>query len=107
MTGNDDALAWLEIAVKGPMEPIAAGIRAFDESFSHVLLVPCDTARNGRHGHRVPGTGVEGPERLQHDHQTVAIIRLGGPPSPTRAASLRFSSRLSRTPAGDGPAPGR
>jgi 8-oxo-dGTP diphosphatase len=39
MAEYDDALAWLEIAVKGPMEPIAAEVWAFDASFRHVLLV--------------------------------------------------------------------
>jgi 8-oxo-dGTP diphosphatase len=38
-TEYDDALAWLEVAVKGPMEPVAAEVWAFDESFGHVLLV--------------------------------------------------------------------
>ena len=39
MTAYDDALAWLETAMKGPMEPIAAEVWAFDESFTRVLLV--------------------------------------------------------------------
>jgi 8-oxo-dGTP diphosphatase len=31
-TEYDDALAWLEVAAQGPMEPIAAEVWAFDES---------------------------------------------------------------------------
>src|SRR5271169_768635 len=38
-TAYDDALAWLEVAAQGPMEPIAAEVWAFDESFTRVLLV--------------------------------------------------------------------
>ena len=39
ITAYDDALAWLEIAMKGPMDPIAAEVWAFDEAFKQVLLV--------------------------------------------------------------------
>ncbi|WP_308169869.1 NUDIX hydrolase [Acrocarpospora catenulata] len=39
ITEYDDALAWLEVAMKGPMDPIAAEVWAFDETFEHVLLV--------------------------------------------------------------------
>jgi 8-oxo-dGTP diphosphatase len=35
----DDARAWLEAAVKGLMDPIAAEVWAFDDVFQHVLLV--------------------------------------------------------------------
>ena len=57
MTGYDDALAWLEIAMKGPMEPIAAEVWAFDESFRHVLLV-----RHRWRGWVPPGGRVEAGE---------------------------------------------
>ena len=50
MTAYDDALAWLENAMKGPMEPIAAEVWAFDDSFTHVLLV-----RHRRRGWVPPG----------------------------------------------------
>jgi 8-oxo-dGTP diphosphatase len=35
----DDARAWLERALTGPMDPVAAEVWAFDEAFEHVLLV--------------------------------------------------------------------
>ncbi|QFY07967.1 NUDIX domain-containing protein [Nonomuraea phyllanthi] len=35
----DDACAWLEAAMKGPMNPLAAKVWVFDEAFQHVLLV--------------------------------------------------------------------
>ncbi|MEV4582236.1 NUDIX hydrolase [Nonomuraea jabiensis] len=35
----DDACAWLEAAMKGPMGPFAAEVWVFDEAFQHVLLV--------------------------------------------------------------------
>lgn len=35
----DNALAWLEEARKGPMDPISAEVWAFDETLQHVLLV--------------------------------------------------------------------
>lgn len=35
----DNALAWLEEARKGPMDPISAEVWAFDEALRHVLLV--------------------------------------------------------------------
>lgn len=35
----DDARAWLEKAMQGTMDPVAAEVWAFDESFEHVLLV--------------------------------------------------------------------
>ncbi|MGH3294405.1 MAG: NUDIX hydrolase [Trebonia sp.] len=57
MTAYDDALAWLENAMKGPMEPIAAEVWAFDESFTHVLLV-----RHRWRGWVPPGGKVEGGE---------------------------------------------
>ncbi|MGH3687585.1 MAG: NUDIX domain-containing protein [Pseudonocardiaceae bacterium] len=38
-TEFDDARAWLEMAMKGPMDPLAAEVWAFDEAFTHVLLV--------------------------------------------------------------------
>jgi 8-oxo-dGTP diphosphatase len=57
MTEYDDALAWLEIAMKGPMEPIAAEVWAFDESFRHVLLV-----RHRWRGWVPPGGKVEAGE---------------------------------------------
>jgi 8-oxo-dGTP diphosphatase len=57
MTEYDDALAWLEIAMKGPMEPIAAEVWAFDESFGHVLLV-----RHRWRGWVPPGGRVEAGE---------------------------------------------
>jgi 8-oxo-dGTP diphosphatase len=57
MAEYDDALAWLEIAMKGPMEPIAAEVWAFDESFRHVLLV-----RHRWRGWVPPGGRVEAGE---------------------------------------------
>jgi 8-oxo-dGTP diphosphatase len=57
MTEYDDALAWLETAMKGPMEPIAAEVWAFDESFRHVLLV-----RHRWRGWVPPGGRVEAGE---------------------------------------------
>ena len=57
MTAYDDALAWLETAMKGPMEPIAAEVWAFDESFSRVLLV-----RHRWRGWVPPGGKVEAGE---------------------------------------------
>ena len=57
LTEYDGALAWLEIAVKGPMEPIAAEVWAFDESFRHVLLV-----RHRWRGWVPPGGRVEAGE---------------------------------------------
>jgi len=57
MTKYDDALAWLETAMKGPMEPIAAEVWAFNESFTHVLLV-----RHRWRGWVPPGGRVEGGE---------------------------------------------
>lgn len=39
VTEYDDAVSWLEIAVKGPMDPIAAEVWAFEETFQYVLLV--------------------------------------------------------------------
>jgi 8-oxo-dGTP diphosphatase len=54
MTAYDDALAWLETAVKGPMEPVAAEVWAFDESFTRVLLV-----RHRWRGWVPPGGRVE------------------------------------------------
>src|SRR5216683_1564430 len=36
---SDNARAWLEEALQGAMEPIAAEVWAFDEDFQHVLLV--------------------------------------------------------------------
>jgi 8-oxo-dGTP diphosphatase len=56
-TEYDGALAWLEIAMKGPMEPIAAEVWAFDESFGHVLLV-----RHRWRGWVPPGGRVEAGE---------------------------------------------
>ena len=50
-------LAWLEVAVKGPMEPVAAEVWAFDESFTHVLLV-----RHRWRGWVPPGGRVEAGE---------------------------------------------
>ncbi len=38
-TEFDDARAWLQEAVKEPMDPIAADVWAFDETFERVLLV--------------------------------------------------------------------
>jgi 8-oxo-dGTP diphosphatase len=35
----DNARTWLETALKGPMDPIAAEVWAFDGAFQHVLLV--------------------------------------------------------------------
>ncbi len=35
----DDALAWLEVAAKGPMDPIAAEVWVFDEACRQILLV--------------------------------------------------------------------
>jgi 8-oxo-dGTP diphosphatase len=57
MTKYDDALAWLEAAMKGPMEPIAAEVWAFDESLRHVLLV-----RHRWRGWVPPGGKVEAGE---------------------------------------------
>lgn len=57
VTAYDDALAWLEIAVKGPMEPVAAEVWAFDESFTRVLLV-----RHRWRGWVPPGGRVEAGE---------------------------------------------
>ena len=57
VTAYDDALAWLEIAVKGPMEPVAAEVWAFDESFTRVLLV-----RHRWRGWVPPGGRVESGE---------------------------------------------
>ena len=57
MTEYGDALAWLEVAVKGPMEPVAAEVWAFDESFRHVLLV-----RHRWRGWVPPGGRVEAGE---------------------------------------------
>ena len=57
MTAYDDALAWLENAMKGPMEPIAAEVWAFDDSFTHVLLV-----RHRWRGWVPPGGKVEAGE---------------------------------------------
>lgn len=56
-TEYDDALAWLEVAVQGPMEPIAAEVWAFDESFTRVLLV-----RHRWRGWVPPGGRVEAGE---------------------------------------------
>ena len=56
-TEYDGALAWLEIAMKGPMEPIAAEVWAFDESFTRVLLV-----RHRWRGWVPPGGRVEAGE---------------------------------------------
>ena len=60
ITAYDDALAWLEIAVKGPMEPVAAEVWAFDESFTRVLLV-----RHRWRGWVPPGGRVEAGETPQ------------------------------------------
>ena len=57
MTEYDDALAWLEIAMTGPMEPVAAEVWAFDDSFGHVLLV-----RHRWRGWVPPGGRVEAGE---------------------------------------------
>jgi len=57
LAAYDDALAWLEAAVKGPMEPVAAEVWAFDESFSRVLLV-----RHRWRGWVPPGGKVEAGE---------------------------------------------
>ena len=57
MAEYDDALAWLEIAAKGPMEPVAAEVWAFDESFTRVLLV-----RHRWRGRVPPGGRVEAGE---------------------------------------------
>jgi 8-oxo-dGTP diphosphatase len=57
MTEYDDALAWLEVAVKGPMEQVAAEVWAFDESFTRVLLV-----RHRWRGWVPPGGRVEAGE---------------------------------------------
>jgi 8-oxo-dGTP diphosphatase len=54
MTKYDDALAWLETAMKGPMDPIAAEVWAFDASYTHVLLV-----RHRWRGWVPPGGRVE------------------------------------------------
>ena len=54
---HDDALAWLEAAVQGPMEPVAAEVWAFDEAFAHVLLV-----RHRWRGWVPPGGRVEAGE---------------------------------------------
>jgi 8-oxo-dGTP diphosphatase len=56
-TEYDEALAWLEVAVQGPMEPIAAEVWAFDESFTRVLLV-----RHRWRGWVPPGGRVEAGE---------------------------------------------
>jgi 8-oxo-dGTP diphosphatase len=56
-TEYDDALAWLEVAVQGPMEPIAAEVWAFDESLTRVLLV-----RHRWRGWVPPGGRVEAGE---------------------------------------------
>ena len=50
----DDALAWLELAAKGPMDPIAAEVWAFDETCTRVLLV-----RHRWRGWVPPGGKVE------------------------------------------------
>ena len=57
----DEARAWLETAMEGPMHPIAAEVWAFDEAFLHVLLV------NHRwRGWVPPGGTVEPGEMPRH-----------------------------------------
>lgn len=50
----EDACAWLEKAVEGPMDPIAAEVWALDEDLGHVLLV-----RHRWRGWVPPGGAVE------------------------------------------------
>ncbi|WP_155128364.1 NUDIX domain-containing protein [[Actinomadura] parvosata] len=50
----DGACAWLESAMKGPMDPLGAEVWVLDESFREVLLV-----RHRRRGWVPPGGRVE------------------------------------------------
>jgi 8-oxo-dGTP diphosphatase len=57
----DDARAWLERALTGPMDPIAAEVWAFDEAFEHILLV------NHRFRGGVPPGGTVEPGETPRD----------------------------------------
>ncbi|GAA0955957.1 NUDIX hydrolase [Actinocorallia libanotica] len=54
LTVYDNALAWLGIAIRGPMAPLAAEAWVFDTAFEHVLLV-----RHRWRGWVPPGGTVE------------------------------------------------
>jgi len=57
----DSARSWLEQAIKGSMDPIAAEVWAYDEEFLHILLV-----RHRWRGWVPPGGAVEPAETPRH-----------------------------------------
>jgi hypothetical protein len=77
MTAYDDALAWLENAMKGPMEPSAAEVWAFDDSFTHVL--PVRHRRRGCPAGRSLGKSVVGNSSVgfQCPHEEATRCRAG------------------------------